>query len=111
MNGFGKSSDHPQPLLQSGLKRRNWLILLLLIVEDRILDFEKIIEPMRAFSEGIARGNQESRRKLAKIAQLLWPRLVELWILGAIAVFFLVRVLGSRASQNFLNAITHRHLP
>src|ERR1700730_10575909 len=56
------------------------LVILLLFVENRILGIEKIIEPMRAFSEGIPRGNQESSGKLAKIAQLLWPRLVELWI-------------------------------
>jgi hypothetical protein len=110
MNGFGKALHHPQPLIRSGLKRGRRLILLL-IVENRILDFEKIIEPMRAFSEGIARGNQESSGKLAKIARLLWPRLVELWISLAIVVFFLIRVLGSHTSQNFLRAIARRHLP
>jgi hypothetical protein len=109
-NGFGKSLDHSQPLIRSGLKRCRWLILLL-VVEKRILGFEKIIVPMRTSSEGIARGSQEGRGKLAKIAQLLWPRLVELWISLAIAVFFLIRVLGSHTSQSFLRAITRRHLP
>jgi hypothetical protein len=67
--------------------------------------------PMRASSEGIARGNQEGSGKLAKIAQLLWTRLVELWISLAIAVFFLIRVLGSHTWQSLLSALAHRHLP
>lgn len=92
------------------LKRPRWLILLF-VVDKRILGFEKIIEPMRASSEGIARGNQEGSGKLARIAQLLWPRLVELWIFLAIAAFFLIRVLGSHTSQNLFRAITHRHMP
>jgi hypothetical protein len=110
MNAFGKALDHPQPLIRCGLKGRRRLILLF-IVENRILGFEKIIVPMRASSEGIARGNQEGSGKLAKIVHLLWPRVVELWISLAITVFFLIRVLGSHTSQNFLRAIARRHLP
>ena len=66
---------------------------------------------MRAASEEIARRNQEGCGKPAKIMQLLWPRMVELWIFSAIVVFFLIRVLGSRTSQNFLKVIARRHLP
>ena len=46
-----------------------------------------------------------------EIVRSLWPRLVELWIFAAIAVFFLVRVLESSAARHLLDAIGHHHLP
>ena len=32
----------------------------------------------------------------------LWPRLIELWIFGSIAIFFLLRILGSHYGQRVL---------
>jgi hypothetical protein len=66
---------------------------------------------MRTFSEGIARRNKDGGGKLIEIARLLWPRLVELWIFTAIAIFFLIRVLGSHAAQRLLSRIGSHHLP
>jgi hypothetical protein len=40
----------------------------------------------------------------------VWPRLVELWIFGTIATFFVVRILGSHYAQRFLHAIKTGHL-
>jgi hypothetical protein len=66
---------------------------------------------MRTSSEGIAGKNMNSGGKLPEIARLLWPRLVELWIFTAIAIFFLIRVLGSRAAQRLLSRIGSHHFP
>lgn len=66
---------------------------------------------MRASSEDIARGNQEGSGKPSKLARLLWPRLAELWISLVIAVFLLIRILGSHTAQSILGSITRRHLP
>lgn len=66
---------------------------------------------MRAFSEGITGENRGGGGRPARIARLLWPHLVELWIFTAIVIFFLIRVLGSHTSQSFLSGIARRHLP
>jgi hypothetical protein len=82
---------------------------LLLIFEHRILNFAKIKAPMRACSDGINGESKEGDGKPAKIYRLLWPRLVEFWILMAIVVFFLIRVLGSHTSQRLLSGFARRH--
>src|SRR4029077_15096841 len=94
---------------KSRLKARRRLHLLL-IFEHRILNFAKTRSPMRAFSEGINGERREGDGKPAKISRLLWPRLVEFWILMAIVVFFLIRVLGSHTSQRLLSGFARRHL-
>jgi hypothetical protein len=66
---------------------------------------------MRTSSEDFPRKNMEGGAMPVEIVRSLWPRLVELWIFAAIAVFFLVRVLGSSAAQHLLKAIGHHHLP
>jgi hypothetical protein len=66
---------------------------------------------MRTSSERIAEKNMDGGGKLAEIARLLWPRLVELWIFTAIAIFVLIRVLGSHAAQRLLSRIASHQLP
>jgi hypothetical protein len=66
---------------------------------------------MRATPEGIIEENREGGGKPLKIARLLWPRLMELWIFIAIVIFFLIRVLGSHTAQSLLSGIAHRRLP
>jgi hypothetical protein len=66
---------------------------------------------MRISSEGITVKNGEGGEKPARIAGLLWPRVVELWIFVAIVIFFLIRVLGSHTAQTLLSGIGRRHLP
>jgi hypothetical protein len=45
------------------------------------------------------------------LLQMLWPRLVELWITAVLAVFFFTRVLGSQTAQRILGRFFHLHLP
>jgi len=92
------------------LKTRRRLFLLA-IVERCILTLRKITVPMRTSSEDFAKKNMEGGRMSVEIARSLWPRLVELWIFAAIAVFFLVRVFGSHTAQRLLNSIRHHRLP
>jgi hypothetical protein len=66
---------------------------------------------MRMASEDVTGKNREGGGKPAEIARLIWPRLAELWILMVIAVFFLIRVLGSHVAQRLLSGIGRRHLP
>jgi hypothetical protein len=84
---------------------------LLAIAEQRILTLQKIPTPMRTPAEGITGKNGEDGGKPAGIAPLLWTLLVELWIFVAIAIFFLIRVLGSHAAQRLLSGIGRHHLP
>lgn len=71
----------------------------------------KIKALMRTSSERIAGQNGEYGGKAAKFALILWPRLVELWILTVIAFFFLIRVLGSHTWQRLLSGMGRQHLP
>jgi hypothetical protein len=84
---------------------------LIVIAEQRILTLQEITSPMRTSSEGIAGKNRNGGAKPAEIARLLWPRMVEFWIFMAIAIFFLIRVLGSHAAQRLLSGIGRHHLP
>jgi hypothetical protein len=81
------------------------------IAEQRILALQIITAPMRTFSEGITGKNKEGGGRRAEMARRLWPRLVELWIFAAIAIFFFLRVLGSQAAQRVLSGIGRQHLP
>jgi hypothetical protein len=88
--------------------RRNFDLLA--IAERRILTLQKATAPMRASPESITGKNQDDGGKAAEIARFFWPRFVELWIFASIAIFFLLRVLGSHAAQRFLNGIGRHHL-
>jgi hypothetical protein len=35
----------------------------------------------------------------------LWPVLIELWVAGILAAFFIIRVLGSNMGQSILNRL------
>jgi hypothetical protein len=61
---------------------------------------------MRTSSEEIT---GKSGGRWSEMARLFRPRLIELWIFTAIAIFFLIRVLGSRAAQRLLNDVGLRH--
>jgi len=83
---------------------------LLAIAGRRILTLQKATAPMRASPESITGKNRDGSGKPAEIARFLWPRFVELWIFAAIAIFFLIRVLGSHAAQRLLNGMGRHHL-
>jgi hypothetical protein len=55
-------------------------------------------------------GNSEAHQKVLEIAQSIWPRLVTLWILITIVVFFIIRIFGSHSAQRFLDSIKCNHL-
>jgi hypothetical protein len=52
------------------------------------------------------RGENRAGGTLAKVG---WPIAIQLWILGVIAGFFVVRVLGSHTAQRILNSIGAGH--
>jgi hypothetical protein len=81
------------------------------IAEQRILALQKITAPMRKVSEDISGKNKKGGGRRAELARRLWPRLVELWIFAAIAIFFFIRVLGSQAAQHLFSGIGRQHLP
>lgn len=89
--------------------RRNFNLLA--FAERRILTLQKVTVPMRTSPENITGKNRDGGGKSAEIARFLWPHLVELWIFVAIAIFFLIRVLGSHSAQHLLGSIGRRHLP
>lgn len=60
-------------------------------------------------SEDIAGKNREAGGRAAGTERFFWSRLTELWILMAIAIFFLIRVLGSQVAQRLLNNVGFRH--
>jgi hypothetical protein len=66
---------------------------------------------MRTSSERIAGQNGEIGGQYANFAGILWPRLVELWILAVIAFFFLIRVFGSHTWQRLVSGMGRQHLP
>jgi hypothetical protein len=43
-----------------------------------------------------------SRQKIRTYTSMLRPRLIELWIAASIAIFFLLRVLGSQYGQRII---------
>jgi hypothetical protein len=61
-------------------------------------------------SEPIPKNNREATAAPAKITGQVWSRLIELWIFMAIAIFFALRVLGSRVAQSFIKGIGRHHL-
>jgi hypothetical protein len=73
--------------------------------------FEKLIGSMRTTFNGSSENEMKGGGGRWKIARLLWPRFVELWIFAAIATFFLVRVLGSHTWESILARMAHRNLP
>lgn len=66
---------------------------------------------MSTSSEGVTGKPVESRGKPVGIAGRLWPRLVELWILAAIVIFLVIRVLGSHSAQRLLSGFGRQNLP
>ena len=86
-------------------------LLLHAISEKRILAMEKVLSNMLTSSEDISGKSGQQGDKPAEIERVLWARLVEIWILISIAIFFFIRVLGSQAGQRFLGAIWLRHHP
>jgi hypothetical protein len=85
-------------------------LLLLPTVEHRTIVLQKM-DSMRAKLEGVSGESGKGSKEPGKIARLLWPRFVELWIFAAVVTFFIVRVLGSHTWQNILSRVAHRHLP
>jgi hypothetical protein len=85
------------------------MLPLLATAEQRILALQKITAPMRKFSEDITGKNKEGGGKAGEIARRFWPRLVEIWIFMAIAIFFVIRVVGSHAGQRLLSGIGRHH--
>jgi hypothetical protein len=81
------------------------------ISEKRILALEKKGSPMLTSSEGISGKRGQRGGKPSVIKRVLWPRLVEIWIFISIAMFFLIRVLGSQTGQRFVGAMSLRHHP
>ena len=45
-----------------------------------------------------------------RLAKRFWPRLIELWILAVLAIFFVIRVLGSHTAQRILDSLHHSRL-
>lgn len=43
------------------------------------------------------------------LLQALWPRFIELWIAAVIAVFFLIRIVGSQTAQRIFARLFHPH--
>jgi len=37
----------------------------------------------------------------------IWPKFIQLWIAAVIAVFFLIRILGSQTAQRIFSPIVH----
>ena len=54
-------------------------------------------------------GTKEPRRSV--VATVIWTRLMDVWISIVIALFFLIRVLGSHAAQVFFRGYIHPHRP
>jgi hypothetical protein len=50
-------------------------------------------------------GKKEGHPKRVDIAKFLWPLFVELWIFVAIAIFFIIRIVGSHTAQRFLGLL------
>jgi hypothetical protein len=66
---------------------------------------------MNTSSEDFLAENNSDRQRPVAMPRALWPRLVELWISAVLAVFFLLRVLGSHTAQRVLSGFRHPHLP
>jgi hypothetical protein len=62
-------------------------------------------------SQNTTEENKNVRMKQRQFARVLWIRLVELWMFFTIALFFVMRVLGSRALQHILGRTRGHHLP
>jgi len=41
----------------------------------------------------------------------LWPYLIELWMTGILAGFFVVRILGSQTAQRLIQRLVHHRFP
>jgi hypothetical protein len=86
--------------------------ILPILWERRILGWQKTTEKMQRPAQSIAEKSTDgARRPPGSFTNLLWQRLVELWIFLTILTFFLIRVLGSHAAQGILGRFAHRHLP
>jgi len=48
-------------------------------------------------------------RWLSSFVQLLWPRLIELWIALVLVVFLVIRILGSETGQRILKHFPRLH--
>jgi hypothetical protein len=56
------------------------------------------------------RGSERTPNRPSSALRRLWPRLIELWLLAVLDVFFLIRVLGSGSAQRILQSLRH-HRP
>lgn len=63
---------------------------------------------MSASSEDLAA--KDGSRRQPWVAKVLWPRLMELWILAVLVMFLVIRVLGSQTAQRLLGGLHHSRL-
>jgi len=66
---------------------------------------------MSVSPESPTTANNENFAQQASRAGNLWARVVELWILAAILIFFVIRVAGSQIGSRVLARLTHGLLP
>ncbi len=50
---------------------------------------------------------QLPQQRPRSVLQALWPSFIQLWIAAVIAVFFLIRILGSQTAHRILDRILH----
>lgn len=66
---------------------------------------------MSASPGNLAPENKSGRQRWVVIAQALWPRLIELWISAVLAVFFLIRALGSHTAHRIFSGLQRHRIP
>jgi hypothetical protein len=66
---------------------------------------------MNPADENLASDPPSDSQHPRTLLQALWPRFIELWIAAVIAVFFLIRILGSQTAQRMLAPFLHSHAP
>ncbi|MGC2530967.1 MAG: hypothetical protein WA639_24745 [Candidatus Acidiferrum sp.] len=61
-------------------------------------------------SKDIHSGNLEDPERQFGLPKAFWQRLLELWLLGVLAAFFFIRVLGSHTVRRLIERFVHAHL-
>jgi len=64
--------------------------------------------PMSASYEDVRAGKKDNAQP--RFAKSLWLRLIEMWILTVLVIFFVIRVLGSHTAQRILDSLHHSRL-
>ena len=63
--------------------------------------------PMPASRQDAESAPQPTLRRPRSVLQMLWPHFIQLWIAAVIAVFFLIRIVGSQTAHRLLSRLLH----